>query len=192
MIRKQLMYIVYILWSRYYGSVNSPMVSDRPSNAVTRIRETAWSRKHSFWLIISEALIHGQLASSLWPEAWQNFILDYVSLGRVKLYIKRKIHSTEDMMNQDYSCHGREKMPASLDSPYLVFWVCFFFSLSRPPTGRRKPDAFQEGSSLFPQSSLEWPPWTCPEANLPNIVSIKPILLTADVNVTVIPMVRSS
>lgn len=71
--------------------------------------------------MISEALIHGQLASSLGPEAWQNFILDYVSLGRVKLCIKRKNHSREDVMNQGCSCHGREKMPASLDSLYLVF-----------------------------------------------------------------------
>lgn len=71
--------------------------------------------------MISEALIHGQLVSFLGPEAWQNFILDYVSLGRVKLCIKRKIHRREDTMNQGYSCHGREKMPASLDSPCLVF-----------------------------------------------------------------------
>lgn len=40
-IRNQLMYIVYILRSSSYGSVNSPVGSPRPSIAVTRGRETA-------------------------------------------------------------------------------------------------------------------------------------------------------
>lgn len=40
-IRSQLMYIVHVLRSSYYGSVNSPVGSPRPSIAVTRNRETA-------------------------------------------------------------------------------------------------------------------------------------------------------